>query len=117
MKCFKHAQIEARAICIHCGIGLCADCAEKTPSGRMACSPECAKALAETESLLTAIRRKTLGGHRLTGYFCCGAGTALLAFSTWAGYNQQWDLLTLQLPLALGLGLSGFFYLRLANRN
>jgi len=89
----------------------------KTPSGRIACSAECAKALAETEDTLALIRRKTLDGHRLTGYFCCGAGAALLALSALAGYNQQWDLLSLQLPIALGLGVSGFFYLQLANRN
>ena len=117
MKCAKHPQTEAHAICIHCGAGVCADCIARTPSRRIACSPECAKALAEAEAALNAIRRKTLGGHRLTGYFCCGAALILGAFALLTALDRQWAVFALQLPLALGLGISGFFYLRLAGRH
>lgn len=117
MKCSKHSNADAQAICIYCGVGLCVECAQKKPSGRVVCSAQCAQALAEMEDSLIGLRRKTLGGHRLTGYFCSGVGAGLLVFSALAGYNHQWDLLILQLPIALGLGICGFFYLRLANRN
>jgi len=117
LKCLRHPQSEASAICIHCGAGLCAVCGEKTANRRFVCSPECAEALAHTETVLNGIRRKTQGGHRLTGYFCCGVGVAILVFSLIAGFNRQWDLLALQIPLAIGLGVCGFFFLRLANRS
>ncbi len=117
MKCAKHPQTDASAICTHCGAGVCADCVELTSTRRIVCSPECAKSLAETEATLAAIRRKTLGGHRLTGYFCCGAAAILGVFALFTGLDRQWAAFSLQLPLALGLGVSGFFYLRLAGSN
>lgn len=117
MKCSKHPQSEASAICIHCGAALCVACVEKTASQRIVCSSQCANALADAEESLLAIRRKTMGGHRLTGYFCCGAGVVLLGFSLIAAINQQWEWLSLQLPMALGLLVCGIFYLRLANRS
>lgn len=115
MKCHTHSQTDAAAICIHCGAGVCADCAQKTPSQRIVCSRQCAKALAETESTLAAIRRKTQGGHKLTGYFCYGAAVIVSVFALLAGLDSQWGIALLQGLLASGLGASGFFYLRLAN--
>lgn len=117
MKCSNHPQTDALAVCVHCGIGVCAECARKTPSLRTVCSQECAKALAETESALTSLRRKTLGGHRLTGYFCLGAGVILGLLAALAKSEGQSGLFLLQSALAISLGISGFFYLRLANRN
>jgi len=117
MKCANHPQADAIAICIHCGAGVCAGCARKTPAGRTVCSPECAKNLAEAESTLAAIRRKTQGGHRLTGYFCGGASAVLGIFAALAGLDRQWDVFLPQLLLTAGLGASGFFYLRLANHH
>ena len=95
MKCLQHRLTEAHAIC----------------------SPACAAALAENEHALAALRRKTLGGHRLTGYFCCGAAAVFSAFAVLAALGRQWDLSALQLALAAGLAVSGFFYLRLAGRD
>ena len=117
MKCSNHPQTDALAVCVHCGAGLCRDCAKKTQSRRTVCSTECAAALIETESALASLRRKTLGGHRLTGYFCLGAAVILGLFAALAGSDGQWGLFLLQSALGLGLGVSGFFYLRLANRN
>lgn len=117
MKCATHPQTDANAICIHCGSGVCADCAQRTPGGRTVCSQECAVGLAATESTLAAIRRKTQGGHRLTGYFCGGAAVVLGIFATLAGLDRQWGISLLQWLLTAGLGASGFFYLRLANHH
>jgi len=117
MKCSNHPETEASAICMHCGVALCAGCADKTPTRRTVCSPGCAQAVAETEATLAAIRRKTLGGHRLTGYFCCGTAVVLGFIALLAAFGRQWDLFALQLPLAVGAGVSGFFFLRLAGRN
>lgn len=117
MKCSNHPQADALAVCVHCGAGVCADCAQKTPTRRTVCSAECAGALAETESTLAAIRRKTSGGHRLTGYFCAGAALVLGVFAALAALDGQGGVAALQAALALGLAASGYFYLRLANRN
>jgi hypothetical protein len=114
MKCARHPGVDALAICVHCGVGVCADCARKTPGQRTVCSPACGQSLAQAEAALGAIRRKTLGGHRLTGYFCGGAAAVLAVFALLAGLDRQWPVFALQLSLAAGLGLSGFFYLRLA---
>ena len=117
MKCSNHPQTDALAVCVHCGCGICADCARKTPSLRTVCSDECAKAVAQTESTLASLRRKTLGGHRLTGYFCLGAGVILGLLAVLAKSEGQSGLFLLQSALAVSLAVSGFFYLRLANRN
>ena len=117
MKCSNHPQADASAICMHCGAALCAGCADKTPTRRTVCSPGCAQALADNEAALAVIRRKTLGGHRLTGYFCCGAAAVLGVIALLAGLDRQWDLFALQFSLAIGAGVSGFFYLRLAGRD
>jgi len=117
MKCAQHPQADAAAICIHCGAGVCGDCIQRTASRRVVCSQACAQGLAEAESTLAMIRRKTQGGHRLTGYFCVGAALALGVFAALAGADGQWGIVLLQSALGLGLGLSGYFYLRLANNH
>jgi hypothetical protein len=117
MKCFYHPETDALAICIHCGAGVCTNCARRSAAQRITCSDECAKALSETESVLVNLRLKTLGGHRLTGYFCAGAGLVLGLFAGLSGAEGQWLLFSFQAALALGLLVSGIFYLRLANRN
>jgi hypothetical protein len=71
----------------------------------------------EADATLSAIRQKTLGGHRLTGYFCCGGGMVLAIFAVLAGLEKQWPVFILQLLLAVGLGASGYFYLRLSNHH
>ncbi|HVM59271.1 MAG TPA: hypothetical protein VMV72_00255 [Verrucomicrobiae bacterium] len=43
MKCFTHRDAEAVAVCMHCGKGICTECAGVSESGRQVCSPECAR--------------------------------------------------------------------------
>jgi hypothetical protein len=116
MKCSNHSQTDARAICIYCGVGVCGECAERTVKNRIVCSTDCANALAEEEAALQGIRAKTLGGHRLTGYFALGAAVILAGFSAFTAIGQQWEILAFQLPLTLGLAISGIFYLRLGSK-
>jgi hypothetical protein len=114
MKCLKHPLIDAVAVCVHCGAAVCLDCVQSSTSHKIVCSEACAKGLAETELTLATIRRKTQGGHQLTGYFCCGVALVLGVFAVLSGVDKQWLVAALQGLLALGLGLTGFFYVRLA---
>lgn len=117
MICYHHSAQPASAICVVCGIGLCPDCIQRSASGKVVCSETCQQILQQTEANLNAVYHKTSAGHRLTGLFCGGAGLALLVFAVFAGFNQQWEWVALQLPLSLGLFVTGFFYFRLAHRS
>ena len=79
MKCFKH-DTEAVAVCPYCGRALCAPCASAFASAapRLACSEECATALARNEGALQLLLQKSRQSARANSIYCylCGALSA-----------------------------------------
>jgi len=86
MKCFKH-DTEAVAVCPYCGRALCAACASASVSAapRLACSEECAKALARNDAVLQLLLQKSRQSARANSVYCylCGALSAGAAVAAW----------------------------------
>jgi len=86
MKCFKH-DAEAVAVCPYCGRALCASCASAAVSAapRVACSDECARALARNERALEMLLQKSRQSARANSVYCylCGALSAGATFAAW----------------------------------
>lgn len=85
MKCAAH-HAEAVAVCAYCGRALCPDCSKPSSSRRMACSDNCAAALADNEKALQMILRKSEQNARASAfysYLCAAlsAGAAIGAHS------------------------------------
>jgi hypothetical protein len=79
MKCFQH-ETEAVAVCPNCGRAMCAPCASARPSAarRLACSDECAAALARNEGALETLLQRSRQSARANSVYCylCGALSA-----------------------------------------
>jgi hypothetical protein len=86
MKCFKH-DTEAVAVCPYCGRALCAPCASASASAapRLACSEECAKALARNEAVLQLLLQKSRQSARANSVYCylCGGLSAGGTVAAW----------------------------------
>ena len=86
MKCSKH-DTEAVAICPYCGRAMCAPCTavSVTAAPRLACSEECATALARNEGALQLLLQKSRQSARANSVYCylCGglsAGGSVAAY-------------------------------------
>ena len=86
MKCFQH-DTEAVAVCPYCGRALCAACASANASAvpRLACSEECAKALARHDAILQLLLHKSRPTARANSVYCylCGALSAGGTVAAW----------------------------------
>jgi hypothetical protein len=86
MHCFNHPA-EAVAICPWCGRGLCASCASAAmPAGRrLACSEECARALARDEGALEMLLQKSRQSARANSvyYYLCATLSAGATAASW----------------------------------
>src|SRR6266404_1338147 len=69
MKCSPH-QKEAVAVCIYCGKALCPECVTPAPGVRMACSTDCAAALANADKALRTLLHQTLQSTRASAFYC-----------------------------------------------
>ena len=85
MKCFEHSAIDAVAVCAYCGKALCADCAKRESSKRMACSSECATALAKEDSALYLLVQKSSQSLKANALYCYLSGglSAAAAVGAW----------------------------------
>ncbi len=78
MKCCHHAETEAMGVCMHCGRALCADCAQHTPTNRLACSDACLMKLQEQEDSLTLLNTRTVTGYKAAAFLLLLCGLAFL---------------------------------------
>ena len=86
MKCIQH-DAEAVAICPWCGRAMCAPCSSSaSPVGRrLACSAECAQAMARSEGALEMLLQKSRQSARANSvyYLLCGGLSAGAAVASW----------------------------------
>src|SRR5580700_8029523 len=87
MNCFKH-QAVAVAVCPWCGRAQCAPCvsaAAASAGRRLACSDECAKAMAYNEEALETLLQKSRQSARANSVYCylCGAILAGATVAAW----------------------------------
>ena len=77
MKCTAH-QNEAVGICAYCGRAVCSECAKTSAPARLACSENCAAALARDGAALQMLVEKNRQGARVNAifYLLCGVLSA-----------------------------------------
>ena len=78
MKCFNHRELDAIAVCKHCGRAICSGCVVES-SGMSACKGRC-EAAVEAGHIETQSRRHSLAAqapmYRILAYFCYAVGFA-----------------------------------------
>ena len=92
MRCYRHIDREAVAVCRHCGKAACSDCSEDTGQG-IACSAECVTEVQESYLLKERLRQSFGIGHNpplpisvlMYGFF----GLILLAVAIYLSYGHN----------------------------
>jgi predicted nucleic acid-binding Zn ribbon protein len=119
MKCLKHSDAEAVAVCPYCGKALCAPCATAFPAAapRLACSNECATAMTRNERALEMLLQKSRQSARANSVYCylCGALSAGATVACWF-WMQIPLLLWLTGGSAVVLVISGIWFGRGAKK-
>jgi hypothetical protein len=113
MKCFKHNDDEAVAICAYCGRALCRDCVPASMTTRMFCTEDCSAALALNESTMQLLLHKSEQSARASACYCylCGGLSAGAAVAAWFMLPSPF-LIYFTGACAVVLILSGIWYQR-----
>jgi hypothetical protein len=118
MNCFQHPA-GAVAVCPYCGRALCAPCASAAASAgrRLACSAECAQALARNEEALEILLQKSRQSARANSvyYYLCGGLSAGAAAASWYWLPIPFLMWFLGAS-AVALVISGFWFGRAAGK-
>jgi hypothetical protein len=119
MKCFKH-DAEVVAVCPWCGRAMCPACASAPVSAgsRLACSDECAKALARNDGALELLLQKSRQSARATSiyYYVCGLISAGAAVGSWHWLGIPFLVWFLG-ATSVALIVSGFWFGKAAGKN
>jgi len=110
MRCFRHTEADAVALCKHCMRGVCGDCVVSTPGG-VACGDECAAEVgAARRVLLRSDRNATLQRMqpRFLALFLVAVGVWFVVMGALDGKLGVW----LMGALFVAFGLGAFWVLR-----
>lgn len=116
MKCFNHRELDAIAVCKHCGKAVCSNCVADV-KGVMACKSRCeAEVLAHQEFLSSSNRHLAFQVplNKWLGYFMIGAAVTLAGFGVWVMATQSGERGFVGFLLGTGciFGVCGYFLLR-----
>jgi len=118
MKCFNHRDVEAVAVCVHCGMALCGTCAVRSKNGTLVCSEPCGTASKQLEDFISRIGNvndRTLLSVAYS-YFGLAAICAPMGIGLYF-YLHTWLLTIFIEVIALGLAVAGIGYIRIAKRD
>lgn len=117
MKCFKHNNTDAVAICAHCGRALCHNCIPSSTTTRIFCSDACSAALALNEATMQLLLHKSEQSARASAFYCylCGGLSAGAAVAAWFMLPSPF-LIYFTGGCAAVLILSGIWYQRGARK-
>jgi hypothetical protein len=117
VKCLKHTESDAVAVCAYCGRALCAECIEEPKAPRMVCSDKCAQALARGDQALETILSQTIRSAHASAFYCylCAGLSASAAVVAWFMLPSTF-LILFTGGCAVVLLLSGIWYGRAAGR-
>jgi hypothetical protein len=85
MRCFRHRDCEAIAICQGCGRALCDPCVVPQQGLSAVCSGTCSRRVEFTRSALGVLYRNVQKSNRVGALFLLTAGAALGAVAFFAG--------------------------------
>ena len=118
MKCIKHQDAEAVAVCTYCGRALCSDCVQAaTAANRLVCSTDCSEALLRGEKALETILQQSMRAAKASAFYCylCGALSAAAAIVAWFMLPAPF-LILFTAGCSITLILSGIWYGRAAKK-
>lgn len=116
MKCTTHNS-EAVAVCAYCGAALCKDCRRTSATRQVACSDECAAALAKANTAVELILRKSSQAAQASAITCYSLGAlfVICCLPAWLMVPSPFLILFMAVS-GFGLIASGFWYSRAARR-
>lgn len=117
MKCVKHNENDAVAVCAYCGRALCPACIEEPKAPRVVCSLKCSQALAHSEQALETILSQSIRTARASAFYCylCAALSAGAAIVAWFMLPSTF-LILFTGGCAVVLLVSGVWYGRAARK-
>src|SRR5215471_6941785 len=117
MRCVAH-KAEAVAVCSYCGRALCPDCLHSSEAPRMACSSQCANALAEGEKAMQMMLQHGRQNAKASAFYCylCAGLSAVAAIAAWFMLPSPF-LILFTGACALVLTASGVWYGRIARQH
>ena len=85
VKCLKHMETDAVAVCTYCGRAVCAECIGEAVTARVVCSEKCGQALTRGEQALERILSQSIRSARASAFYCylcagLSAGAAVVAW-------------------------------------
>jgi hypothetical protein len=85
MKCLKHTQTDAVAVCAYCGRAVCQDCIQNPAALRIVCSANCSEALSRGEAALQQILQQSVRNAQASAFYCyvCAGLSAAAAVVAW----------------------------------
>ena len=118
MKCFKHNLQDAVAVCAWCGRALCVECIPKDSAGRIACSTDCAAALAANTKAIQLLLDKSTQSAQASAFYCylTGGLSAAAAVAAWFMLPSPF-LICFTASCALALFAAGFWHGRVARKH
>jgi hypothetical protein len=117
MKCFKHASVEAIALCRHCGRAVCHDCIPDETVAQIVCSEACALALARDAKAVQMVLDKSTQNAKASAFYCylTSGLSAAAAVAAWFMLPSPF-LIYFTGACALVLFAAGFWYSRAAKQ-
>ena len=102
MNCARHPESMAIGFCCSCGRAICANCHRAGSTGKLACSPECEKEIAERDSALRLVLTRTTRSTKGAGIFTIVLGAL---FSCLGIYHLLFDRHAVLIGLGFTIGL------------
>lgn len=117
MKCYRHIEVEAQAICSNCGRAVCAPCITSVEAEPVACSHACATRTHQLRRALEVTAAKTLRQNSATARFLFLAGGAFCLVGTL--FIASRNLFLIAFPIGLGIVniVAGFWFRRLGRQD
>ena len=85
MKCLKHQNADAVAVCMGCGMALCPICAGRSSEERFVCSDECAIRVRQSLSSTREGFEKSARSTRVAAWYTLAIGAVLLGLALLMG--------------------------------
>ena len=117
MKCFKHQESDASAVCIRCGKGVCITCVKQTATNRVVCSAICEAGLAESEQVMQLIKSKTISQNKVSAMIYFLIGSIAVIFAVLAALIGEWALALWCAPFGIAMIVGGIWSRRVANES
>lgn len=117
MKCYRHFEVEAQAVCSNCGRALCASCITSPEAEPVACSDACAARTHQLRRALEVIAAKTLRQNFVTARFLFLAGSAFCLVGVLSITTGNLSLIAFPIGLGIINIIAGFWFRRVGKQD